>query len=160
MCMRSKLIYLVHVFLGASKYFSLFILIPIVGCVILLGYFWYDNLDPQGGENSYCNSVEIEPVRNKSGMVVSAHNTVCDGFGGSSAIYVYVHQLGQNESKNSLVFRYADIASVSPPKFEWISNDSLHISVDNVSQVTKQLYLMEGMKISYSIGNEDYPRQN
>lgn len=56
-------------------------------------------------------------------------------------MYVYVHKLGQEESRKSLVFRYAD-KPVPYPKFEWINDSSLRISVGDVSQVTKQLDTM------------------
>ena len=145
------------IFWKIGKLFAFFVLALIVGCALLFFYLWYDNLDPQGGNNYNCTKVELPPVPNKSGMVVTAHNTVCDVFGGNSAIYVYVHKLGQDESKKSLVFRYADKYDVPAPTFEWTSNMSLRISVGDVSQITKQLHEIDGVKITYEIGKEDFP---
>lgn len=156
--MRSNYKLALQVCWKICKYFAFFVLLLTVGIAVFLGYSWYESQDPQGESNSYCTSVEMPPVPNESGMVVTAHNTVCDVFGGNSAIYVHVHKVGQGESKKSLVFRYADKYDVPPPKFEWSSNDSLRISVGNVSQVTKQLYLIDGVKITYVIWKEDYPR--
>lgn len=149
-----------HSYWKIVKYFGLFVLALVIGCALLLGYLWYDNLDPQGGENYYCHSVELKPAANNSGIVVTAHNTVCDGFGGSSAIYVYVHKLEERESKQSLVFRYFDKSDVPAPTFEWVNDSSLRIVVGDVSQVTKQLDTIAGVKIIYVVGKSDYPTTN
>ena len=148
------------IFCKILKYISIVILIFFIFGVMWVGYLWYENRDPQGGSNRYCISEELPPVSNKTGMVVTAHNTVCDMLGGNSAVYVYVHKLGQEESRKSLVFRYVDNPGALLPKFKWINDLTLRISVEDVSQVTKQLNMMDGVKITYVIGNEEYPRKN
>jgi hypothetical protein len=138
--------------LNKSKYLIIFL------AIVALAVIWklHDNQDPQGGNNSNCTSVELPPVLNGTGMVVSSHNTVCDVMGGNSAIYVYIHKSDESENKDALVFRYFDKPGVNPPKIEWINKDSVRISVGKVSQITKQLNEINGIKITYEIGSVDY----
>lgn len=131
-------------------------LIFLIGGVLLLGYFWYKNKDPQGEANSNCYSLKLKSVPNKSGMVATAHNTVCDVAGGNSAVYVYIHGVDQDDSRKSLVFRYFDKDNTPPPTIEWINDSSMLISVGEVSQVTKQLPRMDSVTITYKIGKQDY----
>ena len=42
------------------------------------------------------------------------------------------------------------------PRIVWSDNSNLHISVSEVGAVTKQLTSINGVKISYSIGKEEY----
>jgi hypothetical protein len=120
---------------------------------------WRNYSDPQGEANSSCIKVDLPSVPNHSGMVVTVHNTACDFFGGDSALYLYVHRSSVADDRR-IVFRYFDIYNVEPPKIEWTDESSVQIAVSRVSQVTKQLSTMEGIKIRYIIGAEDYPRRN
>ena len=134
--------------------FSAFALV--IGVALFLGYSWYENRDPQGEATSNCYSMKLKPVPNKSDMVATAHNTVCDGFGGNSVVYVYIHGVDQDDSRKSLVFRYSDKYDVPSPTIEWINDSSLRISVGEVSQVTKQLFSIDGVTVTYNIGKQDY----
>lgn len=129
----------------------------IVGA-LFLGNSWFKNQDPQGEENSNCHSTKLNSVLNKTGMVATARNTVCDVSGGNSAIYIYVHGQDQDDGRKSLVFRYFDKVDTPPPTIEWINNSTLRISVEAVSQVTKQLPRIDGVTITYEIGKQDYSR--
>lgn len=125
--------------------------------VASLLWFWPDDTDPQGGEGFWCDNRNIDYVSNSSGWVVSGHNTVCSGFGGNSAIYIYAHPVGQNEGREFLVFRYFEHGGSNLPKIEWIGENKLSIQVDQVSQVTKKISSIGPVSISYQIGKEDYP---
>jgi hypothetical protein len=128
----------------------------LIGGALIIGYSWFLNKDPQGEENSNCHLTKLKAVPNKTGMVATAYNTVCDVSGGNSAIYVHVHGLNQDDTRKSLVFRYFDKVEVPPPTIEWINDSSLRISVEAVSQVTKQLPMVDGVEITYEIGKQDY----
>lgn len=145
-----------------TKYITVLILIVISGMVLWVGYRWYEHQDPQGEASSNCIKKELPQLSNGSDMVVSAHETACDGFGGSWAIYIYVHKLNEVESKKSLVFRFSEstgIDSQNPyPTFEWTSKNALRISINHVAEVTKQLDTMKGINITYAIGKVDYPQ--
>jgi hypothetical protein len=125
--------------------------------VASLLWFWPADTDPQGGEGFWCDNGNIYYVSNSSGWVVSGHNTVCSGFGGNSAIYIYAHPIGQNEGREFLVFRYFEHGGSNLPKIEWIGENKLLIQVDHVSQVTKKISSIGPVSISYQIGKEDYP---
>jgi hypothetical protein len=45
-----------------------------------------NSLDPQGETNDICTSVGLLSVPNGHGLVATAHETACDGFGGSEAV--------------------------------------------------------------------------
>lgn len=130
-----------------------------IGLATFIGYYWFLSMDPQGEENSNCHSMKLKSIPNKTGLIATAHNTVCDVAGGNSAVYVYIHGQDQDDSRKSLVFRYSDKFDVPPPTIEWINDSSLRISVEAVSQVTKQLPRMGGVTITYEIGKQDYPQE-
>jgi len=120
---------------------------------------WRNYSDPQGEANGYCIKDDLPPVQNRLSMIVTAHNTACDVLGGDSAVYVYVHSSSVADDRRNLVFRYFDRYDMAPPKIEWTDDSSVLIAVSHVSQVTKQLSMMDGIKIRYVIGAEDYPRK-
>ena len=143
----------------ASQYLALTICI-----IVMLGmlYFLYlvpDRLDPQGANSGSCFQEALPTAANQTGLIVSAHRTYCDDFLHDSAVYVYLHRAGEPERRGSLVFRYGDYPNVASPKFEWTSNSELSISVGDVVQVTKMLSSVDGVRIVYSIGKEEYPRE-
>lgn len=140
-----------------AKYFLLMVVIVVLVLLMYLSYSQYKSHDPQGGNSAWCDSEKLPSVPNGSGMVVTAQNTVCSGFGGSSAIYVHLHKIAEVDSSETLVFRYSDKPEVEPPKIEWTTNSSVRITVGNVIEVSKQLSSMEGVNIIYDIGKADYP---
>jgi len=92
-------------------------------------------------------------------MVATAHETGCAIVLLSTEFttYVYVHKAGERDSAKSLVFRFDDSTeSFDDPQIVWSDNSNLHISIPEVGEVTKQLNSMDGVKISYSIGKEDF----
>lgn len=118
-----------------------------------------DRLDPQGDNNSICMASPLPPVANDSGMEVTGHQTVCDGwFVHDSAIYIYLHKHSEVESPRSLVFRFSDDPYVGPPIIKWVNPSQLAISVDSVELVTKMVPLFGGVAIAYSIGREKEDR--
>jgi hypothetical protein len=147
---------MLRIFINIGKFYALAILCIFLVIALILCYVWFDNADPQGGNSAYCTSVELPAVPNGLGMIVTAHNTVCDVFGGNSAVYVHIHKLGTKENKETLVFRYSDISTYQPMNIVWTSNTSVRISVPRVSEVTKQLRTLSGVKIEYDIGKIDY----
>jgi hypothetical protein len=136
------------------KYTAAFFLSIVLICSLYINYAWFESLDPQGGDSAWCDSVKLPSVPNGSGVVVTAQNTVCSGFGGNSPIYVHIHKLNENENRENLVFRYFD--KVDPLNIQWTSGTTVLISVNHVSQITKQLNAMEGVNIDYAIGSQDY----
>jgi hypothetical protein len=141
-----------------AKYIALLISVLIIFGMLCYFYILPDRLDPQGVGSASCFVDEFPVIPNGNGMLASAHHTLCDDVVHDSAIYVFVYKSGGSESPHSLVFRYADYPTVAPPKIEWVDKSTLSISVGDVSQVTKMLTFVEGVKIVYSIGKEEYPR--
>jgi hypothetical protein len=140
------------------KYFTLMMAVVLILVMLSFFYILPDRLDPQGRSSASCNNEALLSLLNSAGMIVTAHYTLCDDVVHDSAIYVYVHKSEEPESRQTLVFRYADYPTVAPPKIEWIDNSTLFISVGDVSQITKMLTDVEGVKIVYTIGKEEYPR--
>jgi hypothetical protein len=113
--------------------------------------------DLQGNENLSCYKSELKPVMNSSGMVASGHNTVCGDFGGNSAIYIYVHRVGEKEGRQNLTFAYTERTDWELPTVEWTGANELTIRVKHVVQVTKMVASIGPVNIHYEIDQEDYP---
>jgi hypothetical protein len=128
--------------------------------VALLLWRWRVDSDPQGNANVSCTKAELDPIGSATGVVVSGHNTVCDGFGGDSAVYLYVHRVDEKESSDQLVLRYSERTDWELPKIEWTGENQLMIRVKHVIQVTKKATTLGSVKISYQIEQEDYPSVN
>jgi hypothetical protein len=126
----------------------------------LILWFGYVNSDPQGGANLSCTKVDFDPVRSATGWVASGHNTVCDGFGGDSAIYIYVHRANEKENSDRLVLRYSERTDWDLPKIEWTGATELTIRVNHAIQVTKRVTSKGVVRIKYEIEREDYPGVN
>ena len=138
-----------------SVIISLLLILSIMGIGL---WIWYDDSDPQGGQGFLCDNVEFSPIQNASGWTVSGHNTVCSGFGGSSAIYIYVHPTGQSENREFLVFRYFEHGGANLPTIEWLGENKLSIRVEHVSEITKMKSSIGPVRILYQVDKEDYPR--
>ena len=152
-----------HSALTAAKYSALLICAL---CVLIILFFFSrlpNALDPQGearGDN--CIVEELPPISNGAGMIATGHVTLCDNIVHDVATYIYVHRLGKEDSRRSLVFRFGnenDGTDDDVPKITWVGRSTLHISVGHVSEVSKQIDSLDGVKISYSIGKEDFPRE-
>jgi len=130
-------------------------LIGALAIALLLWQFHPDS-DPQGNANVDCTKTEFKPIRSATGTVVSGHNTVCDGFGGDSAVYIYVHGANEKESKDRLVLRYSERTDWDLPKIEWSGANEVMIRVKHAIQVTKKVTTIGPVKISYQIDQEDY----
>ena len=126
--------------------------------------------DPQGDESDCCGTEKLPAVPNGAGLVVTAHTTGCDcAFVHDTGNYIYVHPVAKSDSRRSLVFRYSDseVPRIKPgetngsaPKITWIGPTALNIAVDHIGEISKQLDSMQGVKISYTIGTQDYPPAN
>ncbi|MFZ6656233.1 hypothetical protein [Undibacterium sp. TJN19] len=137
------------------KYFALALCVL---CAVGISFYFYllpNMLDPQGKSSSSCMHDKLPQVANGSGLIASAHYTVCDTSSSDSAVYVYVHKSTEPESKEFLVFRYFDKSSAAPPEINWLNKSILQISVAEVDQVTKMLNNLEDVKIVYHIGKEN-----
>lgn len=124
--------------------------------IAALLWFWPTDKDPQGGAGPWCDNVNFQPIAGASGWTVSWHNTTCSGFGGSSAVYIYVHRAEQKESRETLVFRFFEAGGASLPKIEWLGETKLSIQVEHVSQITKQVSSIGPVTIAYKVGKQDY----
>jgi hypothetical protein len=135
-------------------------LIYVLGILIPLAtigiWFLAPNDDPQGGAGLWCDNEELPSVRNSSDWIVTWHNTVCSGFGGNSAIYIYVHRIDEREDRENLIFRYFEHGGANLPKIEWLPDGRLLIKVDHVSQITKKIPKIDSINIEYEIREEDY----
>jgi hypothetical protein len=154
-----------HLLLSAVRYSALAVCaICILG---ILAFFCRlpTAMDPQGGESDGCINEELPAVSNGAGMVATGHETWCDDvFVHDGATYIYVHRSGKGESRKSLVFRFGNSVDYGvqyePPRLEWGDKSTLHISVGTVEDVTKQVNFIDGVRISYSIGKEEYLRED
>ena len=68
-----------------------------------------------------------------------------------------MHKSGEEDSRKSLVFRFANAANLDDPLITWTDSSDLRISVSEVGEVTKQVAAIDGVKILYSIGKERAP---
>ena len=99
---------------------------------------------------------------NGTGMVATGHSTGCAIalLSTEFTTYVYVHKAGEQDSAKSLVFRfYESPEGFDGPKITWSDDSNLHISVSKVGEVTRQLNSIGGVKVSYSIGKQVFPRE-
>jgi hypothetical protein len=141
----------------------LFLLGSILLCTLAVAsllWHWHADSDPQGDANVNCTKTDLDPIASATGLVVSGHNTVCDGFGGDSAIYIYVHRINEKESGDRLVLRYSERTDWDLPKIEWTGTNELRIRVKHAIQVTKRVTAVGPVKITYEIAQEDYPSMN
>ncbi len=148
-------------FRKVSSYFML--VVSVLGIAVFLHnlYIVLRPQDPLGEANYDCIKGDLPSIPNGSGLVATAHVTSCS-FGlahGAETTYAYVHQAGEKDSKESLVFRFANAGNLYRPQMVWNDDSSLHISVPEVGEVTEQVTSREGVKISYSIGKEDMTRE-
>jgi hypothetical protein len=128
--------------------------------VALILWYWRADSDPQGNANVSCVKAEFDPIRSETGMVVSGHNTVCDGFGGDSAVYIYVHRIDERENSGELVLRYSERTDWELPDIKWTGENQLMIRLKHAIQVTKKVTTIGSVAITYQIEQEDYPPGN
>ena len=140
-----------------SRLTLVFTALTLLSLIVILILLWRAAKDPQGGQGLWCDNEKFTPVSSASGWIASGHNTVCSGFGGSSAIYIYVRPFGQEERREFLVFRYFEHGGEMPPKIEWVGEYKLSIRLDHIPQITKKISSIGPVNISYHIRKEDYP---
>lgn len=142
------------------RYFVL--TVSVLGVAVVV-FGLYIMLRPQGslGEASdNCVREDFPAVPNGSGMVATSHTVSCDYFiaHGEETTFIYLHKLGANDSRKSLIFRFGNADNnFDNPQLIWSDNLNLHISISEVGEVTKEIGSTDGVKISYSIGKEDSP---
>ncbi len=107
-----------------------------------------------------CFSTVLPNVAGGDGFIVSGHHTYCDDIIHDSAVYVYLHRATESDDRRHLVFRYADNFLVPEPKIVWTGKSTLSISVGPVVAVTKEVSSLEGVRITYSVKREQYPRSD
>ena len=153
---------LISIFWKIARYLGI-VLSSMVMIVALVGlYRLVKSVDPQGDEKSCCIKEELPSVPNGAGLVVTAHTTSCECFPGGVGTYIYVHSAGKSDSRRTLVFRYYEggIPQGGEPKIAWVGPMTLNIIVDHLGKVTKQLYSIHGVNISYTIGSQEFPPAN
>ena len=150
--------HMMSIFGKIARYLVLAVSSILIVALLFAFYRWAKALDPQGEENACCIKMDLPPVSNGAGMLASAHNTGCDCvMAHSIATYVYVHPSGSGDSRKSLVFRYE--GGDDDPQLTWVDRSTLHIAVGHIAEVSKQVDSIDGVKITYSIGMEYYPRK-
>jgi len=115
-----------------------------------LGHYLRDDSssdDPQGGSNLWCDDEKLSSIPNGTDMEVSGHRTNCNTVGSDSVAYVHLHPKGQSESRSTLIFRYDG----NDPNMRWIDDHHISIQADNISDVSKQVTLLEDISISYDL---------
>jgi hypothetical protein len=147
-----------------GKVVRYFLLVVSVLGIVLVVKFLYDDIGPSdslGGSSYSCARGDLPFVPSGSGIVATAHITSCAyGFGvGATTTYVYVHKPREEDSRKSLVLRFDNSGNLDRPQIAWNDSSNLHISVAAVGEVTKQIASMDDVKISYSIGKEEMPRE-
>ncbi len=140
-----------------ARYFLL--TVSVLGIVVVLDelYVVIGPQDPLGEASDSCIKEDLPSVPNATGIVATAHVTSCSfGFAhGAETTYVYLHKPEEKDSRQSLVFRFANAGNLYRPQMSWSDNSSLHISVSEVGEITEKIASKDGVKISYSIGKED-----
>jgi hypothetical protein len=141
----------------AALYFLL--VVSVLGIAFVLDDLYNDfgPLDSLGEASNNCVRQDYPSVPNAGGMIATVHDTTCD-FGlahGAETTYIYLHRLGEGDSRRSLVFRYANLGNLVPPHIAWSDNLNLHISVPAVGEVTKRVTSVSGIRIFYSIDRVD-----
>jgi hypothetical protein len=132
------------------------IAVAAAACFMLVwncGTAYQDYVDPQGDKNADCDKFEISPIRNTSGLVVTAHRTSCDPDGVLGAVttqvYVYVHPIGKQENRKCLIFRYlVDDENAPAPEIKWKNDHELTIRVKQVD-ADKMLSSFGSVTIEY-----------
>jgi hypothetical protein len=137
----------------------------VIGLVVLLGFIRFfavlpDRLDPQGSGDGSCAHSAFPAVTSGTGMEISGHLTVCDDLiHDVGATYLYLHKSGESESRQSLIFRFADDPHAGPPAAKWVNASQLVISVESVEQVSKAVPSFDGVSITYVVGREKEGRE-
>src|ERR1700722_9377683 len=83
----------------------LVLIVSIVGIIAVLRVSYVQLVpDALGETNDNCVRGELPSVPNGAGMVVTAHSIVCGYFiiHGDETDFVYLHQLGEKDSRKSL----------------------------------------------------------
>jgi len=132
--------------------------------VVLLGLFNalspLDSLGETSGDCDVRNDFPSTP--NGTGIVATGHSTGCAIalLSTQFTTYVYVHRAGEKDSPKSLVFRFFNSdENFDDPHIVWTDNSNVHISIPEVGEVTKHLTSIDGVKISYAIGKEEFSRE-
>jgi hypothetical protein len=146
-------------FATVARYFFLAVSVLGIAMVLFGLYIMLRPRDSLGNANDSCARQDFPSIPNGSGMVATSHTIDCTYFiaHGEETTFVYVHKKGQEDRKESLVFRFANASNVDDPLITWSDNLDLHISVSEVSEVTKQLAAIDGVNIIYAIGKQDAP---
>ncbi len=141
-----------------KRFFSgLAIAACLLGASALAEFLWDRFQDPQGEETSACDKTAFQTFTSPDELqVVTLHSTICSGFGGSVAVYAYLHPKNSPESRSTLVFRYLEHDGAAPPEIVWVNSKSVTISLPIVQKITKQVTRINGIEISYRIGQMDY----
>jgi hypothetical protein len=108
--------------------------------------------DPQGEATSNCDRLQSQAIDSGAGMTVSTHTTACTTLGTTIATYVYVHPTGSVGTKESLVFRFADIPGKENMQLSWLGPNKLLIRCGEIGSVTKLETTTGAVSIKYEIG--------
>lgn len=140
-----------------KRRWKLIVLLFAVVAFVALAVEWLQNRnDPQGGSNPWCEDYDAPSIPNGAGMVVSIHTTICTTLGTDVGTYVHIHSLNASPNRKSLAFRFSP-AGVDVPNIKWIAPDIVRITIDHVSQVSKMRNMVNGVRVQYVIGKQDYP---
>jgi hypothetical protein len=112
-----------------------------------------------GPGSSPCEVTAFKQIRSDHQSVAELRRSWCDfGFGGSVTRYfVFVHRIGESDTRGNLVFRYNAMYSGydKPPALQWRSANMLSVIVDrrSVAEITKQKRLQDNVTIIYGYKN-------
>jgi hypothetical protein len=71
--------------------------------------------------------------------------------------YLYLHPIKEQETRQSLVFRYGDDGGFEHPTISWKGERELVIRMKRVAQVSKMISSLDSVKIDYRIERRDGP---
>jgi hypothetical protein len=111
--------------------------------------------DPQGEATSNCDRVQAQAINNDAGMTVSTHTTACTTLGTTIATYVYVHPTGSVETKENLVFRFAEVPGKENMQLSWLGPNKILIRCGEIGSVTRLETTIGAISIKYEIGGSN-----
>jgi hypothetical protein len=107
-----------------------------------------------------CKTRSVSATKNQNGLIADVRETYCSGnWDGDLMYFVFVHEPGGRDTKQTLVFRYrADtLPSTKPPTAVWSSNRLAIAAHSNITDVTYQMLDTKDISIQYDLRSDSRP---
>ena len=104
-----------------ARYFLLTVSVFGIAVVLFGLYIMLRPPDSLGEANDSCARQDFPPIPNENGMVATSHLIDCTYFiaHGEETTFIYVHKSGENDSRKSLIFRFANAGNLDSPVITW-----------------------------------------